>query len=234
VEGDVSEIPYVAYTDTSSAGTPDPARGGAVPCTCSFVALQEEGSSCAVELYTCATEAIAAIEEGDPCASQEDCMGSGGTCGTTRCFCDTTRNSCKFKFDIGTPCQAEYQCNSGVCSDRGGLPEKRCVAATPEEETTPPPQPTESELFPTYYLRSPIGGATGPELIGRIIKTVLTLAGALALAMFIYGGFTWLTSGGSPDKIKKGKDILMWATIGLIVVFSSYTLVDFLLKSFGL
>jgi len=103
--------------------------------------------------------------------------------------------------------------------------------SAPEEITTPP---TEEELFPTYKIRSPIGEVTGPELIGRIIKTVLGVVGALALAMFVFGGFTWLTSGGSPDKIKKGKDILMWAVIGLIIIFTSYTLVDFILTAFGL
>ncbi|MBI5072057.1 hypothetical protein HZB93_04205 [Candidatus Falkowbacteria bacterium] len=93
---------------------------------------------------------------------------------------------------------------------------------------------TEEEEFPTYKIKSPIGEVTGPELIGRIIKTVLGVVGALALAMFVYGGFTWLTSAGSADKIKKGKDILIWATIGLIVIFTSYTLVDFVLRAFGL
>lgn len=97
-----------------------------------------------------------------------------------------------------------------------------------------PPSPTEEELFPTYKIKSPIGEVTGPELIGRIIKTVLGVVGALALAMFVFGGFTWLTSGGSPDKIKKGKDILMWAVIGLVIIFTSYTLVDFILTAFGL
>ncbi|MFA5129203.1 MAG: pilin [Patescibacteria group bacterium] len=103
---------------------------------------------------------------------------------------------------------------------------------TKEEETEIPP--TEEELFPTYKIKSPIGEVTGPELIGRIIKTILGVVGALALAMFVFGGFTWLTSGGSPDKIKKGKDILMWAVIGLIIIFTSYTLVDFILTAFGL
>ncbi len=94
------------------------------------------------------------------------------------------------------------------------------------------PEP-EEEAFPTYEIKPPIGEVTGPQLIGRIIKTVLALVGAFTLAMFIYGGFTWLTSGGSPDRIKKGRDIIVWATIGLAVIFASYTLVDFILKAFG-
>jgi hypothetical protein len=95
------------------------------------------------------------------------------------------------------------------------------------------PEP-EEEIFKTYPIKTPIGEVTGPQLIGRIIKTILTLVGAFALAMFVYGGFTWLTSGGNPDRIKKGKDILFWAFIGLTVIFASYTLVDFILKAFGL
>lgn len=87
---------------------------------------------------------------------------------------------------------------------------------------------------PKISLENPISETSVPVIIGNIVKTILTIVGALALGMFIYGGFTWLTSGGSSEKIQKGKNILMWATIGLIVIFASYTLVDFLLKAFGL
>ncbi len=80
-------------------------------------------------------------------------------------------------------------------------------------------------------LTSPIAAKSIPELIGTIIKAVLGVVGALALAMFVYGGFLWLTSGGNPDRIKKGKDVLIWATIGLIVIFSSYALVDFVIRA---
>jgi hypothetical protein len=83
-------------------------------------------------------------------------------------------------------------------------------------------------------LEAPITETSVPKIIGNIIKTLLAIVGALSLGMFVYGGFTWLTSGGNPDRIKKGKDILFWAFIGLTVIFASYTLVDFLLRAFGL
>lgn len=105
-------------------------------------------------------------------------------------------------------------------------------------QTTPAVNLPTGEAPPMINLENPLGGSTGevsvPKIIGNVIKTILSIVGALALAMFIYGGFTWLTSGGSSEKITKGKDILIWATIGLAVIFSSYTLVDFLLKAFGL
>jgi len=80
-------------------------------------------------------------------------------------------------------------------------------------------------------LTNPLGTASPEELIGRIIKAVLGIVGSIALLMFIYGGFLWLTSGGSPEKIKKGKDVLVWAVIGLAIIFLSYTLVGFVINA---
>jgi hypothetical protein len=70
---------------------------------------------------------------------------------------------------------------------------------------------------------------TPQSLIGRIINSVMGLVGSIALLMFIYGGFTWMTSGGSAEKVKKGREILMWSAIGLVIIFASYGLVRFLI-----
>ena len=47
--------------------------------------------------------------------------------------------------------------------------------------------------------------------------------------MFVYGGITWMTSSGSPEKIKKGRDIIIWSVIGLAIIFFSYALVNFVI-----
>ncbi len=78
-------------------------------------------------------------------------------------------------------------------------------------------------------LTNPLSTDSPQVLIGNIINAALGVVGSIALLMFIYGGFTWMTSGGSADKIKKGRDILMWSAIGLIVIFASYGLVRFLI-----
>ncbi|MDA2935754.1 pilin [Patescibacteria group bacterium AH-259-L05] len=70
-----------------------------------------------------------------------------------------------------------------------------------------------------------------PELAGRIIKAVLGIVGVLALVMFIYGGILWMTSGGNAEKIKKGKDTIVWAVIGLAFIFFSYAILEFILKA---
>ena len=35
---------------------------------------------------------------------------------------------------------------------------------------------------------------------------------------------------GSNEKVQKGKDILIWATIGLVVIFASYAMVKFVIE----
>jgi hypothetical protein len=75
---------------------------------------------------------------------------------------------------------------------------------------------------------SPVKGSV-PELIGLIIKGVLGIVGSIALLMFIYGGFLMLTSQGDPGKIKKGKDALIWASAGLVVIFGSYIFVNYII-----
>jgi len=64
--------------------------------------------------------------------------------------------------------------------------------------------------------------------IGRYLFGII---GSLALAMFIYGGFTWLTSMGNPEKVKKGGSIVFGAAIGLLISFSAYLLIDFVLDA---
>lgn len=85
----------------------------------------------------------------------------------------------------------------------------------------------------TPSLSNPLKANTPQQLIGQIINAVLGLVGSLALLMFVFGGLTWMTSGGSAEKIKKGRDILVWAAIGLVVVFSAYGLVRVLILGVG-
>lgn len=81
-------------------------------------------------------------------------------------------------------------------------------------------------------LTNPLGDINTPQqLIGKIINAVLGVVGSLALLMFVYGGLTWMTSAGSQEKVKKGRDIIVWSAIGLAIIFASYGLVRILLNS---
>ena len=90
----------------------------------------------------------------------------------------------------------------------------------------------DGKASPPVTLTDPLDGkGKNPnELIGTIITAILGVVGSLALLMFIFGGLTWMTAAGSKEKIQKGKDILVWSTIGLVVIFMSYSIVKFVLK----
>ena len=86
-------------------------------------------------------------------------------------------------------------------------------------------------------LTNPLGNTDDDKdiniLIGQIINAVLGIVGSLALVMFIYGGFVWMLAAGNNEKVQKGKDILVWATIGLVIIFSAYAIVKFVFQGLG-
>lgn len=80
-------------------------------------------------------------------------------------------------------------------------------------------------------LTNPLGTANADPriIVGNVIKALLGIVGSIALAVFIFGGFTWVTSAGNEQRVQKGKDMIMWAAFGLVVIFVSYALVTFVI-----
>jgi len=87
----------------------------------------------------------------------------------------------------------------------------------------------------TVSLTNPLTGTTKsegvPVLLGKVINSVLGIVGSLALVMFIYGGITWMLSAGNQEQVTKGKNILIWAAAGIVIIFTSYALVKFVLTT---
>jgi hypothetical protein len=105
------------------------------------------------------------------------------------------------------------------------------VLAAPFIQGTPPSIPQGGCDTQGCELKNPLGtDNTDPRvIIGQGIRTILGIVGSVALAVFIYGGILWLTSGGNEQRIKKGKDVILWATLGLVVIFAAYAIVGFFL-----
>lgn len=84
-------------------------------------------------------------------------------------------------------------------------------------------------VFAQEELPSPVGGSL-TEIIARVIKLILGLTGVLALIMFIIGGITWMTSAGNVEQVKRGKSTLVWAVLGLAIIFLAYSIVHFIIE----
>lgn len=75
----------------------------------------------------------------------------------------------------------------------------------------------------------PEGETNISVLVGTAIKQVLRVVGAIAFAVFVIGGFIWLTSAGNSDKVQQGTDAMLWAAIGICIIFASYAILQFVI-----
>lgn len=97
-------------------------------------------------------------------------------------------------------------CRTGYCS--GGDNNQCCVGVLP----------------------NPLGTTNINTFVATLINNILGFVGTISLLLFIYGGIIWMTSAGAPAKVKQGRDVLVWAVIGMAVVFMSYILVKFVIQ----
>jgi hypothetical protein len=76
----------------------------------------------------------------------------------------------------------------------------------------------------------PSGGASGPHALSSIIAAGLDLAVVTAiiicLFVLILGGFNWITSEGDKQKVASARQRLAFAVIGLIIVFTSFLIIN--------
>jgi hypothetical protein len=71
------------------------------------------------------------------------------------------------------------------------------------------------------------------QLFVNITEWILAMTGAVALAMFVYGGITWIISAGNPSRIKQGQQILINTVIAIIIILGAFTIVEFVGRLFG-
>ena len=67
---------------------------------------------------------------------------------------------------------------------------------------------------------------TTESIYNKILFGALYAVGIVAVIMIIYGGYMYMTAQSNEDQRKKGRDILTWAVLGLIVVVLAVLLVN--------
>jgi hypothetical protein len=73
------------------------------------------------------------------------------------------------------------------------------------------------------------------SMANRLITTALGISGVLALLAFIYGGILWMVPfGDQTGNIRKGKQMMVWAILGLVVIFGSYAVINFISTALGI
>jgi hypothetical protein len=69
------------------------------------------------------------------------------------------------------------------------------------------------------------------EIIVEIINVLLYFIGSIVIVLILWAGFKWMTSAGNSDAIKKSRETILNAVIGLIIIFASYAILNFVFDS---
>ncbi|HXS14728.1 MAG TPA: hypothetical protein VN711_01245 [Candidatus Saccharimonadales bacterium] len=76
----------------------------------------------------------------------------------------------------------------------------------------------------------------GANDLGRVIANginfLFVVAALMALVFLVIGGVKWLTSQGEKEGIGKARETIVAAVVGLIIIFLSYLIVNFILNLF--
>jgi len=76
----------------------------------------------------------------------------------------------------------------------------------------------------------PQGGASGA--LDNILNVVYSSAGVLAVVVIIYGAYIYVTSDGNASNVKRGKDAILGAAIGIIVIIMAFVITQFIVGKF--
>jgi hypothetical protein len=91
-----------------------------------------------------------------------------------------------------------------------------------------------TQLEPVRQVYAPdedVTGATFARTIARIVQVILGFLGVIFLVLVLYAGFLWMTAAGNEEKIKKAKDIMIAAVIGVAIILSAYAITYFVIDN---
>ena len=146
-----------------------------------------------------------------------------------KCACNGTAGA--------TDCTTAADC-SGACSS-AGTPSNPAVATCVGGSGDSSGGTTASGTGKTTSLENPLGNICGGKtgqvcvqlVIGNVIRAALGVSGSIAFLMMTWGGFLWLTSMGNNERVEKGKNTLIWATLGLVIIFGAYALTSYIINA---
>lgn len=82
---------------------------------------------------------------------------------------------------------------------------------------------------PSSVIEATGGETSARALVLTIVNFFLGFLGLIAVLMIIYGGVLVLTSGGNAEQAGKGKKILLYAAIGIVIILLSFAFVSTIL-----
>ncbi|OGK56931.1 hypothetical protein A3J15_00880 [Candidatus Roizmanbacteria bacterium RIFCSPLOWO2_02_FULL_38_10] len=102
------------------------------------------------------------------------------------------------------------------------------------------PDPTGGASSGPFEIEGPLVGPNGTpintiaDVIGIVLKFLIPFAGILLFVFMVWGGFTFLTSQGEPEKIATGKKRITYAIFGFVLLVFAFLLVSLVTRILGI
>ncbi len=93
--------------------------------------------------------------------------------------------------------------------------------------------PDGSQINPAGGMPSYSAGSLN-LLVQNLVTMLLVLSSLIALAFLIWGGISWITSGGDKNGLDAARKKITYAIIGMIVILSSFLIVTTVGNLFGI
>ncbi|MBR3256093.1 hypothetical protein IKG10_00235 [Candidatus Saccharibacteria bacterium] len=68
-------------------------------------------------------------------------------------------------------------------------------------------------------------------VVQNILYAIIGVCGIVAVVYIVLGGISYMTSGGDPGKVKKARDTIVYAVIGLVVCALAFVVVNFTINN---
>ncbi len=68
------------------------------------------------------------------------------------------------------------------------------------------------------------------EIIGNILYVFYGVLGIILLIILMYAGFQWMTAGGDENQVKKAKDMIINALIGIAIILTAYAATSYIIR----
>ncbi|TAL14693.1 hypothetical protein EPN95_02205 [Patescibacteria group bacterium] len=72
-----------------------------------------------------------------------------------------------------------------------------------------------------------IPNGSANQVLDAGLNIIYFIAGLVAVVMIIISGYTLVTNGGEPEAVKKARNTILYAVIGLVIVFTAFAVTWF-------
>ena len=82
-------------------------------------------------------------------------------------------------------------------------------------------------------MGTPVPLSFAEDIFSNLLKAFIPFAGIVLFFILVFGGFSLVTSGGDPGKVKKAWGSITFGVLGLFLIIASYLIIRLIYQFTG-